>query len=164
MSNEEFTTASRGTLTVEHAELGAELWPPVNPGPNGSLTGTVAVLRSRPWRGADVCIALVRETYAHGWVFATRDFPPERAADWREFRYDPADAPAGFAGPLLSAWLDERTGGTWHVDNPARPTLHTHRYSGQSLQHDYPQGDRPHGYFGHREDSGTAHVTGKVDG
>lgn len=162
MSNEEFTTAS-GTMTVEHAELGAELWPPVNPGPHGSLTGTVAVLRSRPWRGADVCAALVRETYAHGWVFATRDFPPGRAADWREFRHDPGQAPA-FAGPRLSGWLDERTGGTWLADNPARPALHTHRYCGQSLQHSHPQGDVPHGYFGHREDSGTAHVTGKVDG
>lgn len=151
MSNEEFTTASRGTMTVEHAELGAELWP--------GVSGTLAVLRVRGWqRQPDTAVALIREPHAHGWVIITTDFPP--GEDWHAHVQVPS-----FAGPQLSAWLDERTGGVWYVTGvPGKPTLHTHRYSGQSLQHDHPQGDRPHGYFGHREDSGTAHVTGKVDG
>ena len=32
--------------------------------------------------------------------------------------------------------------------------MHTHTYLGQTLRHDHPGGDQPHGYFGHEEDKG----------
>ena len=54
------------------------------------------------------------------------------------------------------------TGGSWHVNTPLRPTLHTHRYSGMVLEHDHPRGDQPHGYFGHPEDYPPPHLTGKL--
>ena len=31
--------------------------------------------------------------------------------------------------------------------------MHTHTYSGQTLKHDHPGGDQPHGYYGHPEDN-----------
>ena len=152
---ETFRTEDGNVLTVETAELGAELWPQVT-GRHGGITGTLAVLRSHKDGRPDAACAFIREPHAHGWAIVTEEFPADEAAGWRAYER------AGH--PRLGRWLDEVTGGAWFVNTPLHPTLHTHRYQGQSLQHDHPQGDQPHGYFGHREDSGTAHVTGKVDG
>jgi hypothetical protein len=33
--------------------------------------------------------------------------------------------------------------------------MHTHTYQRQTLRHDHPGGDRPHGYYGHEEDKGS---------
>lgn len=32
--------------------------------------------------------------------------------------------------------------------------MHTHTYLGQTLRHEHPGGDQPHGYYGHEEDKG----------
>jgi hypothetical protein len=33
--------------------------------------------------------------------------------------------------------------------------MHTHTYQRQTLRHDHPGGDKPHGYYGHPEDAGS---------
>lgn len=159
MSEPSLQVEGGAVLTVEIAELGAELWP-ADPGRHGPITGSLVVLRSHQDGLADVAAAFIREPHAHGWVQWSTEFPAADAPHWREF-----EAPVrSFPGPRVTAWLDEVSGGVWFVNTALHPTLHTHRYSGMTLQHDHPQGDRPHGYFGHPEDSGTAHLTGKLTG
>jgi hypothetical protein len=40
-----------------------------------------------------------------------------------------------------------------YLDHDSLASRHTHTYQGQTLRHDHPGGDQPHGYYGHPEDN-----------
>jgi hypothetical protein len=157
MTEPNFTSSTGYLLTVEIAELGAELWP-AETGRHGAITGSLAVLRAHKDGEDDTAAAFIRTPHAHSWSQVTEDFPPEDAAHWREHEAKHAT----FPDARLRAWLDEITGGSWHVNTPLSPTLHTHRYRGQRLEHDHADGDKPHGYYGHPEDHPAPHITGRL--